>query len=278
MLSIFSKILKPFKSSNKYRSISYARDNIQDKWWGDINFKPGELMVLRIGDTILEINTNDHNIQIFDYPISKIEQAINSPLQFIKYLNYPYSQDCKLCIYPCTADKNIVLKLDHPFFIPTNSNKVLYGITPTWFNIKINKNTVINKNSTTLSETWPISSNTTNGQVCYAGNIFATESLSTIENNLHYIITPIIVENKSNTTLQVNKITLPLPYLSTFADNFNQLWTEQLYISMHKENEYAKIIQGSPDQSKQLDLIHKPRLKNFRDQNIDDIINAITGR
>jgi hypothetical protein len=110
------------------------------------------------------------------------------------------------------------------------------------------------------SDTW-FGSSTIEGEICYASRTFGRINLENLTGYQYRALTQVHIENKSHTPLLIERINVPVPFLSLFYAKDYLLWTETVTMVQNRETSLAEFqIQKKPPPSAvNLKLISKPR-------------------
>jgi hypothetical protein len=198
-------------------------------WWGHFLVAAEQSRYSKIGPIVLCI---DHYNQEWKLAIRQNNQATENPN---KILGSFLSQD-EIKLKPILADRNMVVKLNCPLYIPTGGLLNLYVSTPAWIRIEIGTPPLLLDEVPTeiLADTWS-GENTLDGDLCYAGTSSAAPRLEDILQDTTHITTIIALQNFSRDRVYVHELIIPLPFLSVYSDSQNLLWTEQVQLSFEND-------------------------------------------
>jgi hypothetical protein len=117
------------------------------------------------------------------------------------------------------------------------------------------------------SDTW-FGPTTMEGELCYASRTYARLNLENIPVRVHRAITQIIIDNKADTQLLVERLNLPVPFLSLFEASNGFLWTEAVAMIRTRDTGMAAFQIGKrpPEEASAAKLVSEPREKP--DQNM----------
>jgi hypothetical protein len=167
-----------------------------------------------------------------------------------------------LKIRPMHADRPVVITPEEPLTLPPKRTIHLYVSLPLWYQVIDGEEGVpfIDEAVVRPSDTWH-GPNTRVGQLCYASRTRA--NVDPVGRLPHRVVAPLEVRNGSETDLRVERIRLPTPYLSIFADERRELWTEAVVFEKAEGQAQADIrIEPDPrPQGQKLELLSAPRLK-----------------
>ena len=83
------------------------------------------------------------------------------------------------------------------------------------------------------SDTW-FGSSTIEGELCYASKTQGRLSLEEVPFRPHRATVPVLIVNKDETILSLERLNLPVGYLSLFSSPQGQLWTQDVTITREK--------------------------------------------
>lgn len=170
-----------------------------------------------------------------------------------------------LNITPLLADRQIISRPVTPFNLAAGEEVTLYISSSIWLEISIGetpKKTLMSIPVQRLSDTW-FGSSTLEGELCYASNTHCRMNLDELPYRAHRAITPVLICNQANTTLVIERINLPAPFLNLFNDRDNQLWTPKVTLVREKDGDMAslKIETNAPDEANEAIKIGTPHKK-----------------
>lgn len=173
----------------------------------------------------------------------------NEPLQF--------------CLKPLLADRPVVVKTHQPVYVPPGEQVTFYISSPVSIRIELQQPTLLLKEVQTLrlSDTW-FGPNTQVGELCYADKTQARQSKEELPKRVHRAVTPVTVKNNSSQMMSIEKLSLPIPYLSLYGLADGSLWTDQVLLDHQDDAEMSKlqISKKMPAGSDGAERLAKPRL------------------
>jgi hypothetical protein len=128
-----------------------------------------------------------------------------------------------------------------PFVLPPGESATIYVSTPLWVRLVLGATdtSVLEIPVLRPSDTW-LGRTTREGELCYAARTRARLDLDAVPRHPHRAVTPLRIANESRTQLRLERVGLPVPYLSLYADPDNGLWTEQ--VTLRREDEDADAV------------------------------------
>ena len=226
------------------------------RWWGSYEIEAGQSRFWRVGNIVICVDRFSNEWYIASSQVDSLEDLpeadkdsaatkLNIPHDKLNFKTFTFRTQAQLSLTPVLPDRPLASTLERPLYIPGDEEILLYVSSPVWVRVETgNANIILDEIPTfILSDTW-LSTNTIEGQLCYAGYTHCSAHLKTLPSGPDRIISPLFIRNYSKKLLLLTKLTVPLPYLSVYSDADNFLWTEQLYLyregDHHPEVEVAK--------------------------------------
>ncbi|MBT8402063.1 MAG: hypothetical protein KJO98_16425, partial [Rhodothermia bacterium] len=173
----------------------------------------------------------------------------------------------RLNVEPALADRPVIVRPEEPLFVLVGETVTLFVSTPLWIRISVGteKTLLTEIASYRPSDSW-FGPNTREGEICYASATLGRLNLDDVPMRLHRAITPVTVHNRSGESLSVDRIRIPVEYLSLFQDGEGYLWTEAVRYDKTSGDELATldIGRGAPRFADNPALIAVPRERHSR--------------
>ena len=171
----------------------------------------------------------------------------------------------QLTITPLLADRPIISRPSTPFNLTAGEDVTLYVSSPLWIELAIGctpKKPLKEISIQRPSDTW-FGPSTREGELCYASTTHCLIKLNELPKRHHRAITPVLIRNRAETTLSLERLNLPVLLLPLFADSNSQLWTPKVTLTREKEGDIAEmtIDKYPPDEAKNATLLSGPRIK-----------------
>jgi len=168
-----------------------------------------------------------------------------------------------LHLSPAAADRSVVVRPSTPFHLLPRQETTIFVSSPLWVKIEVNEEKKMLKEIPILrpSDTW-FGPSTREGELCYSGQTQARLIEDEISFRPHRAITPVTISNEARTVLNVEKINLPVTYLSLYGTAGGALWTDSVQVKLAETPLMATVtIQpGPPPQAQEPALTLPPRL------------------
>ena len=172
----------------------------------------------------------------------------------------------ELLIMPALADRSVVSTPDRPFVIPAGEEVTLYISSPLWLQLSAGSGRALLEDKPILQppDTW-FGPNTQVGEVCYASRSFGRLELEALHRRPHRAITSVLVQNHATDALYLERLKLPVPYLSLFSDpSTSDLWTNDVVLERVEGEglDPLQISSGPPEAVPKAVKVASPRKHN----------------
>lgn len=220
-----------------------------NNWWGDVSLALNEVKVWSLGERKIAIQRLDKEWVIWNKELdSESSSQINvSSLKTANAFNdVPYSRHLvnqttdTINISPTLADRPIVARPATSLNILPGEDVELYISSPLWFlmKLKLKASPIVDIPFLRPSDSW-FGPSTMEGELCYAKYTDARVNLAKIEKRGHRAITPVLIKNQHTETLTIERINLPAPFLTLYADEQQDFWTQEVEITYHSDSDKA---------------------------------------
>jgi len=135
-----------------------------------------------------------------------------------------------LRLKPLLADLPMIARPASALHIPANQETVLYVSTVVWLSVLNEGIQLLEMPVYRPSDTW-FGSNTIEGEACYSTRTQARTSADALTPLPHRAITPIVIVNATLTTLQIEQLRVPVPFLALHASPDGALWTDRIKLA-----------------------------------------------
>lgn len=244
-----------------------------DAWWGDFLIEENATAQWEIGTLRISVQRQASEWLIAHEQIDREESG---PGWQVTYPDLDLNESdvpnisrfaCrkttdKLSVLPALADRSIVSRPYTPFSVPVGEDATIYLGTPLWVKFSYGKplQTLFEIPLKRPSDTW-FGSSTIEGEICYASRTYGRLNLENLSGNQPRALTQVHIHNKTTTPLLIERLNVPVPFLSLFCAQDNLLWTETVTMIQNRETSLAEFqIQKKPPPSAiNPKLISKPR-------------------
>lgn len=248
-----------------------ARQTIdQPFWWGKYTLDVGQCLQINIGSAshavlrqaqewqlhynkVPDTNGNDEKWRV------TISDGISGDYEVME--RYVYHQTgASIGILPLPADRPVVTRPLSPLHLPSGEEITLYVSTPLWMQISPGEVPVQEVPIYRPSDTW-FGPSTLKGELCYASMTQGRPALADVPLRPHRAITPVLIRNQADSSLTLERLNLPVPYLSLFISENGQLWTEPVTMTRNREKDTTAVEIGktAPVEAHGASLVTAPR-------------------
>jgi hypothetical protein len=221
-------------------------------WWGEYELTSGETAEWNIENLQVVAKHDEYELLIAH---RQIEAAEEQPEWQFAYSDLAIEEDVfeqiarfvfqeapqKVTVLPALADRPVVSRPFVPLIVPAGENATIYVGTPLWFTLTAgpSANTLFEIPIQRPSDTW-FGPSTMDGETCYASHTFARLNVENIPVEAEWAITRIHIRNDSDAALQIERLNLPVPYLSLFSTQYGRLITENVTMVQTREGAKAE--------------------------------------
>lgn len=164
---------------------------------------------------------------------------------------------------PVSADRSVVVRPRIPLFVPRGEEIRIFVSSPVWVRVQVGKpwKTLREIPVRRLPDTWIGNPTHEDGSLAYALRSHARVQLDEIPVLDHRSITPVVIRNQATDALAVERLNLPVPYLSLYYALDKGLWSEGVTMTRTEGNELAafKVRKGAPPEAGNAQRISGPR-------------------
>jgi hypothetical protein len=241
-------------------------------WWTTTRLEPGAGRRWRLGPLELSLvrteaewhmahgyaegdgpETGDGSVE----PLAELPEDAPSPERFAAGAGAD-----RVRLLPRCAERSVVARPRMPLHVLAGYQTKIHVSSPVWVEVLIGPpfQAVQEVPTRRLSDTW-FGPSTREGEVAFALKTHARVRLSEIPWQPYRAITPVVIENRSEERLTLDRMNLPVPYLSIFADDGGRLWTESIVLAHHAGSAMATldIHPGPPAEAGDARLVSPPR-------------------
>ena len=148
-----------------------------------------------------------------------------------------------------------------PVHIPPGQEITFFVSSPLWLRLELPEgNSLLEEFPIRRpSDTW-FGPSTQVGELCYASETNCLLSLDELPARPHRAFTPVVISNKGDDMMLLERLNLPVPYLSLYEAD-GRLWTQTVNMSREQELGLATVdmATGPPPQAKGAQPLRGPR-------------------
>ena len=242
-------------------------------WWGDYDYETGQIGEWEIGALRIAVQRQAREWLVAHRSEDKVEGSDEwrfayaggdlAEKDYDQISRFVYQQTAEqLAIRPALADRSVVTRPLTPFTVPAEQSATIYISTPLWFTLSNGPSSqpFFEIPIKRPSDTW-FGPSTLEGEKCYA---IRTRSRLTLENQAvlpYRAITEVHIRNQAHEPLLIERINIPVTYLSLYLDPASNLWTEAVTVVQDKGENLAEfhIEKDIPEPARGGELIANPR-------------------
>jgi hypothetical protein len=208
--------------------------------WGTQPLVADEKRSFKFGKLELELTPNILE-WLIEYGYDQDRYVNQSAKSITRLRTIIAGDEFALQLSPASSDRNVVVRPAQKIAIPHGQTIRLFIGTPVWL---VGTHTslehkLFDLSSEILSDTW-FGPNTYTGEICYANETQARLDLNRLTLRPDRLITPVTIINNGGDTLTLERLNLPIPYLSIFDAGPN-LWTQEISLKRTGKMESAGI-------------------------------------
>jgi hypothetical protein len=249
-----------------------ARDQERKNWWGNFELAEGQAVRWSIGAFTLavqrlrqewrvaydrgegpETETNEWSVDM--------EAIAFRELQAQERYVFKSTQGT-LAVVPALADRPVVIQPHTPFYVPAAEETTIYVSSPLWIRMKVHEPPVVLQEIPIQrpSDTW-FGPSTREGELCYAGRTQGRLHREELHIRPHRAYTPVLIRNDSQQPMLLERLNVPVPYLTVFATRTGALWTETVFMRREHDGQRASLNIGdrAPDFAQGSQALCEPR-------------------
>lgn len=252
----------------------------QNVWWGEFDLPAEDAGRWQVGPTTLWlyrasqewrlVYTQTHDSMAdraavdLSTPVEQMQQAVDDESVSTTVDRFPFHRTTEtLSVFPALADRAVVIRPETPLYLLANESARLYVSTPLWMGIQVGREPRLLKEipSFRLSDTW-FGPSTREGELCYAARTSGRLDLGSLPRRLHRAITPVHIRNRGSDVMLLERLQLPVQYLSLYQSENRFLWTQVVTMNRQEESNRAtvRLADGPPKEAAGARLIREPRL------------------
>lgn len=246
----------------------------KEQWWGAFELDMGEAALWEIGPLHAAVQRNPHEWLVAQKTVEEDKDKLDwrfyrseTPLRAMEFETLSRfvfeSEPQQLVALPALADRPVVSRPFTPFAVPGGQKTTIYVSTPLWFMLTGGSpaQTLFETPVYRPSDTW-FGLSTQVGELCYASRTYGRLNLDNLADYAHRAITKVHIHNDAEEALLVERLNLPVPYLSIFQMSDSALYTESVTMVQTRGTSLTEFtIEGGPmpDSGGPAQLLAPPR-------------------
>ncbi|MEW6486903.1 MAG: hypothetical protein AB1578_03190 [Thermodesulfobacteriota bacterium] len=239
-------------------------------WWGEYTLEDGQTGRWRIGALTLWAqrrtgewrlahgSTNDPFDDAVSVEVPCREAIPSKDLTATRY-GMKHTNGA-LALEPALPDRAVVSRPDTPFYVLAGEEVRLYISTPIWVRVGSGGRTLLEVPVYRPSDTW-FGPSTREGEVCYDTRTTCRTELSEVPRRPHRAVAAVRIRNRTEKPVLIERLNLPVPFLSVYASPPGTLWTQGVTLEMVSDGGTAelRIDKGPPPEAQGAALVSGPR-------------------
>jgi hypothetical protein len=220
-------------------------------WWGEHTPAIGEITCIAFGPSRILICRRELEWQVLAATSTpEPSEELRAQVTIVKTMpadaglrRFVFSRtEPKLTVGPALADRPVVTRPANALSIPPGIAVRLYVSSPLWFSAEVHAHAVTLLDAPIFrpSDLW-FGPNTLEGRLCYSSLTHAHIDAANLPHRQHRAITPVVVKNDDSEIFHLERISLPVPYLSVFASDTGEIWTDDVTLICGKGGETASL-------------------------------------
>lgn len=228
-------------------------------WWGDFIFRDHDAARWRVGPStlwiyrsaqawhLITLESDDPLEDAVEHdaptPIEKTELSMEDLPRDAVVSRYSFQSTDSVChLQPVLADRSVIVRPDIPLYVLADEQVTLYVSTPLWIRVEVGAAARLLQETPSFrpSDTW-FGPSTQEGELCYAGRTAGRLRLQDLPRRLHRAITPIHVRNFGADALHIDRVQVPVQYLSLFEGTDHFLWTQAVTLDRETAGDVATV-------------------------------------
>lgn len=250
-------------------------------WWGSFTFDEDDAGSWRVGPSTLWIHRSARSWRIIHsttrddlddsaevhppVPLDRSQMTPEDPTEEADTLRFSFQKikDREIVLTPALADRAVVIRPDSPLYVLAGEDITLFASTPVWIRIEAGSPSRLLTEipSHRPSDTW-FGPNAQEGELCYAVKTAGRLRLDRLPFRLHRAVTPVLIRNHASDALLLERIQIPVPYLSLYQGKENYLWTQSVTLERGSDGDVAavRLDQAPPAEAGATVRLSGPRL------------------
>lgn len=217
-------------------------------WWGHFDLAEGEQRVLRCADVCLYLQALprqwwlayqwQHEVNQFQPMLEAVaDNALPDKENEQRFVFETLPQG--MTLKPALADRPVVCRPEVSVTLLPFQEVTLFVCLPLWIQLGSSGDDEILLDIPTVRvcDSW-FGPNTREGVISYASQVSEQLDVIPIANNKARAAIEVRIQNQSDQRLTLDKISVPAPNLSLYADQQGQLWTPRITL-VRRDNEDA---------------------------------------
>jgi len=166
-----------------------------------------------------------------------------------------------LHVTPVLPDRPVVTRPVVPFHLCSGEEVTVFVSQPVWVRLEAGADKLLLReiDIQRLSDTW-FGKSTLQGELCYASRAVYRLDVREVPALPYRAIMPVVIHNRSKQTLVLERLSLPVHYLSVYGTAAGALWTQRVSLKWEQGSTVSMDIEhGPPAEAAEAQLLCGPR-------------------
>lgn len=213
-------------------------------WWGNFELAEGEQRLLRCADLHLQLQSLPHQwwlsyewqqaIIHFEPVWETAEESLRDLENEQRFVFTDVPQTMQ--IQPALADRPVVCRPVVSVNLLPFQEVTLFVCLPLWLRLKKDDDILLDIPTVRVCDSW-FGPNTREGVISYASQVSEQLDVRPIAHNKARAAIEVRIQNQSEQMLTLDKISVPAPNLSLYADKESQFWTPRITLVRRGEDD-----------------------------------------
>ncbi len=240
---------------------------LDPRWWGSVTLPVGGVARWRAGPStvVAQRRASDwrvwHETEPDAYAVEaeRVRRVEEEPPDTAPSARFSFAEaPDTITVSPALADRPVIVRPESPLSIPPGERVTLYASTPVWMALELQvrrpkrgskgPSPIVLKElpSYRPSDTW-FGPSTREGELCYAVRTAARTDAADLPLRPHRAVTPLTIENRAATLMEITRIEAPMPFLALHLDRRGRLWTDAVLLTREVDDDTSvKVTPGAP--------------------------------
>ncbi len=242
-----------------------------ETWWREASLDEGRTAEWRIGPLRLAVHrarqewrlahewADESGGPMDDWSVSFDAEMPEAPEHLERYV-FRRPQE-RIEVLPVLADRTVVTSPRIMLYLLPGEEATLFVGSPLWVRVQVGRPARMLTELAVRrpSDTWV--GTTTEGELCYSTRTRAALDAANLPLLARSAVTPVRIQNRASTALPVERLNIPVPYLSLYSSESGVLWTQRVTLVRDEDGDMAqlKIQDGPPPAAPGASLVAGPR-------------------
>ncbi|MEX2543091.1 MAG: hypothetical protein WD314_14890 [Trueperaceae bacterium] len=247
------------RSVGKLNAIETEPTNLDSpdlsRWWGQTGFADDQVRRWNIGPSAVWVERRE-----FEWRLHRLERPAgdDTEIEAATICNADEidpdatldrfavgSNGMNLTVSALLADRPVVVRPETPLYVPSGEDVTLYVSTPIWlrFEVAPPNRLLAERPALRPSDTW-FGPSTLVGELCYASRTSGRLKLAELPRRPHRAITPMRIRNLAKDALLLQRVKVPVQYLTLYHSPSGGLWTQMATALREQDGDLAALQLG----------------------------------